>query len=142
MSTITTTQQYATARPTARKAVWLHGVAATVAASAVVTGLAVAASAAGVNFETADGPIPVLGFAQLTAFFSLIGVAMAAVMARVARRPRRTFVVTTVVLTVASLVPDATFGFDVPSAVTLMVLHVVAAAIVVPVLARRMAEER
>ncbi|MFE6649814.1 DUF6069 family protein [Nocardioides sp. NPDC057772] len=143
MSTITTAQQTRSARSagfTARKSVWLHGLGATVAASAVVTVLSVAASAAGVSFETASGTIPVLGFAQLTAFFSLIGVAMAAVMARVARHPRRTFVVTTVVLTLASLVPDVTFGFDAASAVVLMLLHVVAAVIVVPVLARRLAE--
>ena len=143
MSTITTAQQThstrAAARLSNRRAVWFHGLGATVAASTVITVLAVAASAAGVSFETASGPIPILGFAQLTAFFSLIGVAMAAVMSRVARRPRRTFVVTTVVLTVASLVPDVTFGFDAASAVVLMLLHVVAAAIVIPVLARRLA---
>lgn len=141
MSTITNTQ-YAATPATTRRAVWFHGAAATVAATVVVTALAAAASAAGVSFETAGSPIPLLGFAQLTAFFSLIGVAMAAVMARVARRPRRTFVVTAVVLTVVSLVPDATFGFDVASALTLMALHVVAAVIVVPVVARRLAEER
>ena len=142
MSTITSTQQYGTTPAIARKAVWFHGVAATVAATVVVTALAAASLAAGVSFETAGSPIPLLGFAQLTAFFSLIGVAMAAVMARVARRPRRRFVATTVVLTAVSLVPDATFGFDVASAVVLMALHVVAAVIVVPVLARRLAEER
>ncbi|WP_328529283.1 DUF6069 family protein [Nocardioides sp. NBC_00368] len=145
MSTITTAQQTSStraagsARSAARKSVWLHGLGATVVASAVVTVLAVVASAAGVSFETASGTIPLAGYAQLTAFFSLIGVAMAAVLARVARRPRRTFVVTTVVLTVASLVPDVTFGFDAASAVVLMLLHVVAAAIVIPVLARRLA---
>ncbi|WP_241248237.1 DUF6069 family protein [Nocardioides turkmenicus] len=146
MSTITTAQPTAysarAGRAAARKPVWLHGLAATATASAVVTVLAVAASAAGVSFETASGPIPILGFAQLTAIFSLVGVAMAAVMARVARRPRRTFVVTCVVLTIASLVPDVTFGFDAASAVVLMALHVVAAVIVVPVLGRRLAEER
>lgn len=146
MSAITTAQQTTRStrstrsiRVAARKSVWLHGLGATVVASAVVTVLAVAASAAGVSFETASGTIPLLGYAQLTAFFSLIGVAMAAVMARVARRPRRTFVVTTVVLTIASLVPDVTFGFDAASAIVLMLLHVVAAVIVIPVLARRLA---
>ena len=140
MSTITTAQQTArSTRAAARKPVWLHGLAATVVASGVVTVLAVAASAAGVSFETASGTIPLAGYAQLTALFSLIGVAMAAVMARVARRPRRTFVVTTVTLTIASLVPDVTFGFDAASAIVLMLLHVVAAVIVIPVLARRLA---
>jgi amino acid transporter len=140
MSTITTAQQTTrSTRTAASKPVWLHGLAATVVASAVVTVIAMAASAAGVSFETASGTIPLAGYAQLTALFSLIGVAMAAVMARVARHPRRTFVVTTVVLTVLSLVPDVTFGFDAASAVVLMLLHVVAAAIVIPVLARRLA---
>lgn len=140
MSTITTAQQTTrSTRAAARKPVWLHGLGATVVASAVVTVLAVAASAAGVSFETASGTIPLAGYAQLTALFSLIGVAMAAVMARVARRPRRTFVVTTVVLTAASFVPDVTFGFDAASAVVLMLMHVVAAVIVIPVLARRLA---
>lgn len=143
MSTITTAQQVtAPAVRVARKSLWLHGLGATVAASAVVTALAAVSSAAGVSFETASGTIPLAGYAQLTALFSLIGVAMAAVMARVARRPRRTFVVTTVVLTVVSLVPDVTFGFDAASAIVLMLLHVVAAVIVIPVLARRLAEER
>lgn len=144
MSTITTAQQTTrstrAARLSDRRALWLHGLGATVVASAVVTVLAVAASAAGVSFETASGTIPLAGYAQLTALFSLIGVAMAAVMARVARRPRRTFVVTTVALTVASLVPDVTFGFDAASAIVLMLLHVVAAVIVIPVLARRLAQ--
>ncbi|MER6937455.1 DUF6069 family protein [Nocardioides sp. NPDC127514] len=140
MSTITTAQQTTRSTRAASKHVWLHGLGATVVASAVVTVLAMAASAAGVSFETASGTIPLAGYAQLTALFSLIGVAMAAVMARVARRPRRTFVVTTVVLTVLSLVPDVTFGFDAASAIVLMLLHVVAAAIVIPVLARRLAQ--
>jgi hypothetical protein len=48
----------------------------------------------------------------------------------------------TVALVALSFVPDATFGFDLASAVTLMTLHVVAAAIVVPVLAKRLAESR
>ena len=143
MSTITTQQTARStraARLSNRRAVWLHGLGATVVASAVVTVLAMAASAAGVSFETASGTIPLAGYAQLTALFSLIGVAMAAVMARVARHPRRTVVVTTVVLTVLALVPDVTFGFDAASAVVLMLLHVVAAAIVIPVLARRLAQ--
>ncbi|MEI7058597.1 DUF6069 family protein [Nocardioides sp. CCNWLW239] len=142
MSTITTTQQSALSSGSTRRSVWLHGLGATAAASVVVTALAAVALGFGVTFEDPHGAIPIAGFAQLTAVFSLIGVAMAAGMARVARRPRRTFVVTTVVLTVASLVPDVTFGFDAASAVVLMALHLVAAAIVIPVLARRLAEER
>ena len=86
--------------------------------------------------------IPLAGFAQLTLVFSLVGVGIAAVMARKARRPRATFVRTAVALTALSFVPDLTFGFDAASAATLITLHIVAAAIVVPTLARRLAHAR
>ncbi|MGE3286833.1 MAG: DUF6069 family protein [Pseudonocardia sp.] len=126
-----------------RPTVWKHGLGAAAVASVATTALAAVASAAGVSFAGPTGEsIPLLGFAQLTFVFSLLGVGMAAVMARTARRPRSTFVRTTVVLTVLSCVPDVTFGFDAPSAVTLMALHVVAAVIVVPVLANRLADDR
>ena len=68
-----------------------------------------------------------------------IGVALAAVLARKARRPRSTFVRTTVLLTALSYVPDLVSGFDVASTATLITLHTIAAMIVIPVLARRLA---
>ncbi len=43
---------------------------------------------------------------------------------------------TTVTLTALSFVPDLTFGFDAGSAATLITLHTIAAAIVVPTTAR------
>src|SRR3954466_783420 len=97
--------------PTAqRQPVWKHGVAAAAVASVATTVLAAVASAAGISFADSTGAsIPILGFAQLTLIFSLIGVGMAAVMARTARRPRTTFVRTAVVLTLLSFVPDLTF---------------------------------
>jgi len=129
--------------PAERPTVWKHGVSAAVAASLATTVLAAGASAAGVSFADRTGAsIPIAGFAQLTLVFSLVGVAMAAVMARKARRPRATFVRTALALTALSFVPDLTFGFDARSAATLMTLHAVAAAIVVPTLARRLARTR
>jgi amino acid transporter len=126
-----------------RQPVWKHGVAAAVIASTATTALAAAASTAGVSFADNTGAsIPLAGFAQLTLVFSLVGVGLAAVVARKARRPRRTFVRTTVALTVLSFVPDLTFGFDAGSAATLITLHIVAAAIVVPALAGRLARTR
>ena len=122
---------------------WKHGVAAAVVASIATTVLAAIASAAGVSFADSSGTsIPIAGFAQLTLVFSLVGVGMAAVMARKARRPRPTFVRTSVALTVLSFVPDLTFGFDAASAATLITLHTVAAVIVVPTLAGRLATSR
>lgn len=123
-----------------RRSVWKHGILAAVVAAVVTTLLAAFASAAGVSFaDTTGASIPILGFAELTLVFSLLGVALAAVLARTARRPRRTFLAITLVLTVLSFVPDLTFGFDGVSAATLIGLHVVAAAIVVPTLASRLA---
>jgi Family of unknown function (DUF6069) len=118
-----------------RRSVWKHGVAAAVAASVTTTSLAAVASAAGVSFADSSGAsIPIGGFAQLTLIFSLLGVGIAAVLAHRARRPRRTFLRTAVALTALSFVPDLTFGFDAASAATLISLHTVAAAIVVPTL--------
>ena len=126
-----------------RRPVWKHGVAAAVVASVATTVLAAVASTVGVSFADSSGAsIPIAGFAQLTLIFSLVGVGMAAVMARKARRPRRTFVRTALALTALSFVPDLTFGFDAGSAATLITLHTVAAAIVVPTLAGRLAPTR
>ena len=126
-----------------RQPVWKHGAAAALVASVATTVLAAMASLAGVSFADGTGAsIPIAGFAQLTLIFSLVGVGMAAVMGRKARRPRSTFVRTAVTLTALSFVPDLTFGFDAGSAATLIALHIVAAAIVVPTLARRLAFAR
>lgn len=130
--------------------VWKHGLAATAAAAIVVTAIAAVASRAGVSFldPASNLAIPLSGFAILTTGFSLIGVALAAILARTAKRPRSTFIRTTVVLLVLSIVPDfvkipkLSPDFDTASSVTLAALHLVAAAIVIPVLAGRLAEER
>jgi uncharacterized protein DUF6069 len=126
-----------------RLPVWKHGLAAAVVAAAATSLGAAIASAAGVSFSNGTDPsIPIAGFAQLTLVFSLIGVGIAAVVARKARRPRSTFVRTAVVLTVLSFVPDLTFGFEASSAAALITLHTIAALIVVPTLARRLNRSR
>ena len=145
MSTTATTATTAHAPAAAgqRQPVWEHGGAAAVVASVATTVLATVASAAGVSFADSTGAsIPVAAFAELTLVFSLVGVGIAAVMARTARRPRVTFVRTSVALIALSFVPDLTFGFDMGSAATLITLHSVAAAIVVPTLAGRLARTR
>ena len=142
----TTTQTRTRTTPSAptpaaeRRPVWKHGVASAAVASVATTVLAVIASTAGISFADSTGAsIPIAAFAQLTLVFSLVGVGIAAIMARKARRPRATFVRTAAALTVLSFVPDLTFGFDAGSAATLITLHTVAAAIVVPTLAKRLA---
>lgn len=82
------------------------GVVATAAASAATMAVAAAGNAAGISLDIGGAPIPITGFGVLTAVFSLLGVAIAALLSRFARHPRRAFVRTTVVLTMLSLVPD------------------------------------
>jgi hypothetical protein len=69
---------------------------------------------------------------------AVIGTVLAVSLTKWARRPQRTFVVTTVVLTAVSLVPDVMANATTGSKLVLMLTHVVAAAIVVPALAKRL----
>ena len=131
---------------TARQSVWLHGLVATVAAAAATTGVAAVAQALGVEFVALNDPkripIPPLGFAELTVVFSLIGVALAAILARTARHPRRAFVTTALVLLALSFIPDLTdvlAQWELSTKIALVLTHIVAAAIVIPTLARRLA---
>ncbi|GAA2348523.1 DUF6069 family protein [Dactylosporangium salmoneum] len=115
------------------------GVAAAVVASGATMAVAAAGHAAGISLDMSGEPIPVIGFGVLTVIFSLVGVGLAATLARVARRPRRAFVRTTVVLTALSLVPDAIADAAPATKALLMLTHLVAAAIVIPAVARRLA---
>ncbi len=126
-----------------RRPLWKAGLAASTVAAIATTTLAAIASAAGVSFADHSGDsIPIAGFATLTLFFSLVGVLIATVLARTARRPQSTFLRTAGALIALSFVPDLTFGFDATSAITLIALHSVAAIIVVPTLVRRLAPVR
>jgi hypothetical protein len=115
------------------------GVAAAVAASAATMAVAAAGHAAGISLDMARAPIPVTGFGLLTVIFSLVGVGIATVLSRTARRPRHTFVRTTLVLTALSLVPDAIADAAPATKALLMLTHLVAAGIVIPAVARRLA---
>jgi hypothetical protein len=114
------------------------GIAATAAASLATMAVAAAGHAAGISLDLSGVPIPVTGFGTLTAVFSLVGLVLAAVLSRFARAPRRTFVRTTVALTVLSLVPDVIVDAGPATKALLMLTHLVAAAIVIPAVARRL----
>jgi hypothetical protein len=109
--------------------------------AAAVANVAVVAFArqldAGVEIQ--DEAIPLLGFAQVTLFSAILGIGLAAVFARRARRPRHTFVVTTVVLSALSMVPPALVDADTATKLVLGLTHVVAAVIIIPAIARRLA---
>jgi hypothetical protein len=125
-----------------RRGYVVAGLAAAVVAAAAVTLLAAAAMAAGVDFELPDGgdSIPLLGFTQITLMFSVVGLVVAAALRRWSRRPAATFVRVAVALTAISLVPPFLYDANVATSLTLVVLHLTAAAIVIPVVGRRLAD--
>jgi hypothetical protein len=114
------------------------GAGAAAVASVATMAVAAVGHAAGVSLDMAGAPIPVTGFGVLTAVFSLFGVVLAVVLQRTARNPRRIFIRTTVVLTALSLVPDVIADAGPATKALLMLTHLVAAAIVIPAVARRL----
>ena len=129
---------YTAARPATIGSLLGHGVLATVIATAATPVVAAAGQAIGISLDVGGAPIPVLGFGTLTAFFSLIGVVLAVVLSRVARHARSAFVRTTVVLTALSFVPDVIAPAAPSTKMLLMLTHLVAAAIVIPAIARKL----
>ena len=117
---------------------WKTGVRAAITAAVATSAVALAATAMDVPVEIDGEAIPALGFAQLTLLFTAIGVGIA----RLCRRHRSRFVNLTLALTALSLVPDVMVSATTATKVTLMLTHVVAAAIVIPALAARLADER
>lgn len=124
--------------------VWPRGLVATATAAVATTLVAVIAKVAGVDFGSTVGDVPISAFPMLTIYCSVIGILIAEVMIRVATMPRSTFQITAIVLTGLSLVPDVLpfLEFDLAFVGVLCLTHVVAAAIVVPMVALRMEERR
>ena len=119
----------------------VKGVVATLAAMAATTLVAAATRAAGVDFEVpADGgeTIPLAGIAVVTGFFSVVGVVIAAALLRWSARPAERFVQTAVTLTAISLVAPLLSGADTATITALLGLHLVAATVMIPTLARRL----
>jgi hypothetical protein len=116
------------------------GAIAGVVAAAATSTTAALASALDVSLKVGGQAIPVLGFAQLTFVAAMIGTVIAVVMSHRASRPRHAFVVTTLALTALSLVPDVTADAHTATRLVLALTHLVAAAIVIPALASRLAD--
>ena len=141
---MTTTFAPASAVPTTSveteaPSVWRTGLKAGAIAAVATTAVAAVAQALDVPIEIAGEAIPLLGFAQATLFFTIVGVLIAKGLVRWTQRPQAAFVRTTVALTALSLVPDITADATSATKVTLMLTHVVAAAIVIPRMANRLA---
>ncbi|WP_109508168.1 DUF6069 family protein [Nocardioides speluncae] len=139
---MTTTQsQPAIATSSARSyGLVVHGLFAAVLASVAAILVGALAMAAGVDFELPDGgeSIPVLGFGTTTMIFSVVGLGLAAALRRWAQHPSRTFVRTAVALTAVSLVPPFLVDANLVTAIALVLTHLVAAAVAIPLIARRL----
>ena len=114
------------------------GFFATLAAMVATTLAAALAHAAGVDFEVPDGgeTIPLAGFAVVTGVFSVVGIVIAVALLRWSARPAERFVWTAVSLTAISLVPPLLSGANTATIIALLGLHLIAAMVMIPALAR------
>ncbi|WUV04652.1 DUF6069 family protein [Actinoallomurus sp. NBC_01490] len=114
------------------------GFVATLAAMVATTLAAALAQAVGVDFEVPDGgeSIPLSGFAVVTGFFSVVGIAIAVALLRWSARPAARFVWTAVSLTAISLVPPLLSGANTATTSALLGLHLVPATVMIPTLTR------
>jgi hypothetical protein len=114
------------------------GFMAALAATVATTLAAALAQAVGVDFEIPDGgeTIPLPGFAVVTGFFSIVGVVIAVALLRWSARPAERFVWTALSLTAISLVPPFLSGANAATTTALLGLHLVAATVMIPTLAR------
>ncbi len=124
--------------PTTPPRLLVPGLIAGAIAAAATSATVLVAHAAGDVIAVGGKPIPVAAFAQFVLVGALIGIALARVFSRQARRPRSTFVRTTVVLTAVSIVPDLLVGASGGSKLVLLLTHAIAAAIIIPTLAARL----
>lgn len=120
------------------------GLVATLVAMVATAVVAALARAVGVDFavSNSDETIPVSGIAVVTGFFSVVGVVLAAALLRWSARPAEWFVRTAVTLAAISLVPPVLLGADAATATALVGLHVIAATVMIPTLARSLRGSR
>lgn len=131
VSTDTTTDT-STRRPVLRATAGAAAVA-----TVATTAFAAVCRAADVPFRIDGEPIPVSGFAVLTAVGVVVGGLLLAAFNRWSSHAHRRFVHLAVVLTALSCIPSLTAPPDTASRLGLAAAHVVAALVAVPVLARR-----
>ena len=136
MSTITPTITEAPAASRPASSLRRTTVVSGLVAAAATTAAAAALHAAGVSFEIDGEMIPMLGFAQMVFLGAVLGGVLLAVLNRRSGSARGRFVQVTVALTALSCIPSVALPDDAGTQIALVALHVLAAAIIVPVLAR------
>jgi hypothetical protein len=116
----------------------ITGMKAALVAIVATTLAAALAKGVGVDFEVSDGgeAIPLSGIAVVTGFFSVVGIVIAVALLRWSARPAERFVWTAVSLTAVSLVPPFLVEANPATTASLIGLHLVAAAVMIPTLAR------
>jgi len=102
---------------------------------ATTTAIAVLLRTAGVPLAV-HGKIPLAGFAQVTIIGAIIGGVLLAVLNRLSPTPRRLFLRLTIGFTALSCMVPAAYAETVSSKISLVALHLLAAVMIVPVLAR------
>jgi hypothetical protein len=127
------------------KPVWMVGLVAAVAGAVATALFAVVADAVGVPLEVASESggtpeaIPPAGFATLVLAAGVIGTLLAVAVNRWAKRPARTFLVVTGVLTVVSMAsPFIAQEATTATRIALGLSHIVAAAVIIPTIANRL----
>ncbi len=139
----TTTRSTSTAPPTsADRSIWRTAGTAGVIAAVATTVIGAVAKAADVPLVVGEIEIQVPMFAVLTLLGAALGGLIATVLQKRNRQPRRTFLITTVVLTALSFIPDLTADATTATKLTLIGAHLVAAAVIIPALAARISPSR
>lgn len=119
-----------------------HGGLAVLAAAVATMLVGAVAGAIDVPLAIEGEEIPVFGFAFATVVCGAVGLLLAAVIRRWAPAPRATFTWAAVALLALSFVPSVTADTDTATKVVLVTTHLVAAAIVVPVVTRTLPTRR
>jgi hypothetical protein len=118
-------------QPSTRRLVQIGAMAGAIAA-VCTTVVAAIASAADVSLEVNSTAIPIPAFA----WWTIVGAALGIVLARLLRERRRFVVVTTIAAGV-SLIPAIAAPDDTATKAVLVGIHLLAAAIIIPILSRR-----
>ncbi len=135
-STITTAPT--SAGRSIRRTAAIAGVVAAVA----TTVIGAAAKAADVPLVIGDLEIQVPMFAVFTLAAAALGAVIATQLQKRNRQPRPAFVITTVVLSALSVVPDLAAEATTATKLTLIGAHLVAAAVIIPAVAARLTTGR
>jgi hypothetical protein len=141
-TTTTSTASILTTRK--RTSIVFPGLVAAAIAAAANTLVAGSAKAVGVDFELPAGSesIPLAAFPMSTFVLSAVGVAGASALRRWTRRSATTFVRIALALTVISLAPPIFSGGNGATVLVLVIAHLAAATIMIPMLAAKLDDER